>query len=192
MMAGSKDRVPSRCLNKLLGIPVMKSMRETITMRKWVGALLVAAAGVLVGEMAQAFNLQSLNYASLPGNKLEVRLGFDQSTPEGRSYSIEKPARIALDLVGANNGLEARNHNLGTGNARSITVVEAKDRTRLIVNLAQLTGYDTHVEGNELVLTLGVDNQTANVFEPAADDKAPASRSNQVSQIDFRRGETGE
>src|SRR5690606_5287919 len=66
------------------------------------------------------------------------------------------------------------------------------DRTRLIVNLAQLTGYDTRVEGNELVLTLGVDNQTANVFEPATDDKAPASRGNQVSQIDFRRGETGE
>lgn len=193
MMAGLKDHAPSRCLNKLLGIPVMKSMRETITMRKWVGALLVAVAGTLMGQAALASTLQSLNYASLPGNKLEVRLGFDQSPPEVRSYSIEKPARIALDLVGAVNGLEGRSHNLGTGNARSITVVEAKDRTRLIVNLAQLTGYDTRVEGNELVLTLGVDSQTANVFEPGANEQqAPAGRGNRISQIDFRRGETGE
>lgn len=74
-------------------------------------------AGTLAGQAALASTLQSLNYASLPGNKLEVRLGFDQSPPDVRSYSIEKPARIALDLVGATNGLEGRNHNLGTGNA---------------------------------------------------------------------------
>lgn len=49
------------------------------------------------------------------------------------------------------------------------------------------------MEGNELVLTLGVDSQTANVFEPGVDEQqAPAGRGNQVNQIDFRRGETGE
>src|SRR5690606_32155614 len=82
---------------------------------------------------------------------------------------------------------------LGTGNARSITVVEAKDRTRLIVNMIQLQGYETEVQGNDLVLVLGVDSnaaaQTAVASEGAA---APASATLDVRTVDFRRGSQGE
>lgn len=193
MTAGSKGHAASRSRNKACWGPVMKSMGETTTMRNWIGAVLLGLAGVLLASPANAASLQDINYSTLPGNRVEVRLSFDQTPPDVRSYSIERPARIALDLVGAKSALDSRNHNLGTGNARSVTVVEAQDRTRLIVNLTQPTGYDTRVEGNELVLTIGAEAQQAQVFE--TDEAAPASlagRSNTVDQIDFRRGEGGE
>lgn len=170
----------------------MKSMRETKTMQNWIGALLLGLAGMLTVQAASAASLQNINYASLPGNRVEVRLTFDQAPPEARSYSIERPARIALDLVGAKSALQSRNHNLGTGNARSLTVVEAQDRTRVIVNLTQPTGYDTHVDGRDLVLTIGAEPQQAQVFESDGAMATAASRSNRVDQIDFRRGEGGE
>ena len=105
---------------------------------KAAAGLLVAMLSLASSSLALAVTLKDMSYATLPGNRLEVKLQFDGTPPEVKGYSIEKPARIALDLVGATSGLTSKYHNLGTGNARNITVVEAKDRTRLIVNLTQL------------------------------------------------------
>ncbi len=156
-----------------------------------------AALMSLVTSVASAATLKDISYASLPGNRLEVRLSFDGTPPEVKGYSIEKPARIALDLLGANSGLSSKYHNLGTGNARSVTVVEAKDRTRLIVNMIQLQGYETEVQGNDLVLLLGVENTAGAQTQTAAVDGATpaqtaASREVAVRSVDFRRGSQGE
>jgi len=85
-----------------------------------------------------AANLQTLDVAALPGDRVELKLTFDEPVLAPRGYTIEQPARIALDLPGVSNKLGAKNRELGVGNARSVTVVEAKDRTRLIVNLTTL------------------------------------------------------
>lgn len=157
-----------------------------------------AALMSLVTSVASAATLKDISYASLPGNRLEVRLSFDGTPPEVKGYSIEKPARIALDLLGANSGLSSKYHNLGTGNARSVTVVEAKDRTRLIVNMIQLQGYETEVQGNDLVLLLGVEAAGATTAQAATTGGAPAaaataaSRDVAVRSVDFRRGSQGE
>ena len=156
-----------------------------------------AALMSLLTSVVSAATLKDISYASLPGNRLEVRLSFDGTPPEVKGYSIEKPARIALDLIGANSGLSSKYHNLGTGNARSVTVVEAKDRTRLIVNMIQLQGYETEVQGNDLVLLLGVENASGTqVQAAAAGGSAPvqnaASREAAVRSVDFRRGSQGE
>ena len=156
-------------------------------------ALALSMVATLASAAANAAVLQDVNYTTLPGNRVEVRLSFDSAPPENHSYSIEKPARIALDLMDTQSGLSERNFNLGMGNARSITVVEARDRTRLIVNLAQLTGYNTVSDGNDLVLQLGVGDADQPVFgdegAPAAVREASESR---LSQIDFRRGSDGD
>lgn len=158
-----------------------------------------AALMSLVTSVASAATLKDISYASLPGNRLEVRLSFDGTPPEVKGYSIEKPARIALDLLGANSGLSSKYHNLGTGNARSVTVVEAKDRTRLIVNMIQLQGYETEVQGNDLILLLGAETSGAVTAQAATTDgaatvatAAAASREAAVRSVDFRRGSQGE
>jgi type IV pilus assembly protein PilQ len=154
-----------------------------------------AALMSVITSVASAATLKDISYASLPGNRLEVRLTFDGAPPEVKGYSIEKPARIALDLIDATSGLSSKYHNLGTGNARSITVVEAKDRTRLIVNMVQLQGYETQVQGNDLVLVLGVDSnaaaQTAAVSSGGAAVTSSAATPD-VRTVDFRRGTQGE
>jgi len=85
-----------------------------------------------------AADLKAMNVASLPGDRVELKLSFDQPVTAPKGYTIEQPARIALDLPGVNNKLGVRNKELGSGNARSVTVVEAGSRMRLIVNLTSL------------------------------------------------------
>lgn len=119
-------------------------------------ALLLSVVTALYGVASAAdLAVDKVEFAALPGNQMEIRLGFTGAPPKPTGYSIEKPARIALDLVGTKSRIESKHHALGTGNARSMTIVEARDRTRVIINLNELVGYSTRVEGNSLVVTIG-------------------------------------
>lgn len=149
-----------------------------------------------------AANLQSVDVAALPGDRVELKLGFDEPVAAPRGYTIEQPARIALDLPGVQNKLGSKNRELGVGNARSLTVVEAKDRTRLIVNLGTLVPYTTRAEGSNLYVVVGGAGATSSSYASAAPSSAPVAKPAQpkpyvpagkaIRNIDFQRGEQGE
>ncbi|SEQ01447.1 MULTISPECIES: type IV pilus secretin PilQ [Pseudomonas] len=162
-----------------------------------------------------AADLKAMNVASLPGDRVELKLSFDQPVTAPKGYTIEQPARIALDLPGVNNKLGVRNKELGSGNARSVTIVEAGDRTRLIVNLTALAPYSTRVQGNDLFVVIGGDQaaRTTSASVPAPSlprsgaAQAPAPATNPagrvfssvprlagkaIRNIDFKRGDDGE
>ncbi|MCQ4257380.1 type IV pilus secretin PilQ [Stutzerimonas stutzeri] len=145
-----------------------------------------------------AANLNSLDVASLPGDRVELKLAFDEPVPTPRGYTLDQPARIALDLPGVTSKLASKNQELGVGNARSVTVVEAQGRTRLIVNLTSLVPYSTRVDGNNLFVVLGEAGApaTAAVATPAAQSPkvspvAAIPQGKSINNIDFRRGEDG-
>lgn len=152
---------------------------------------------LLLSPALLAANLQQLDVASLPGDRVELKLSFDEPVVAPRGYTIEQPARIALDLPGVSNKLGSKNRDLGMGNARSVTVVEAKDRTRLIVNLTSLTPYSTRAEGNDLFIVIG-DAAAAGVTPrqvssaSAVTQKAPVVSGRAIRDLDFQRGEQGE
>lgn len=163
----------------------------------------LSVAALLMSPALLAASLNSLDVAALPGDRVELKLTFDEPIPAPRGYTIEQPARIALDLPGVSNNLGSKNREIGTGNARSLTVVEAKDRTRLIVNLTNLAPYTTRVDGNALFVIVGdgplssaASVSSASVASPAPVASAPTARAvagvRSVSDIDFQRGEQGE
>ncbi|MHC8398549.1 type IV pilus secretin PilQ [Pseudomonas sp. MDT1-17] len=156
----------------------------------------------LLSPMVQAANLKALDVAALPGDRIELKLSFDGPPPPPHGYTTEQPARIALDLPGVVSQLKSKNRDLGGGNARSATVVEAKDRTRLIINLTQLTPYSARVEGNNLFVVVGQGaNKTASSPAPKtpraatatpAPTKAYAPVGKAIRGVDFQRGTQGE
>ncbi|SDX35706.1 type IV pilus assembly protein PilQ [Marinobacter mobilis] len=156
----------------------------------YVGAV---AMGLLSG-LAHAVTLEDVSFSSLPGDRTEVTLKFDGQPPEPTGYNIERPARIAVDLRDTQSGLNARSVPLGNGNAQSMTVVEADDRTRLIFNLAELQPYTTARDADSIVLVIGAEGgAAAPTGQPAA---APVAAQAQamagLTGIDFRRGAEGE
>jgi type IV pilus assembly protein PilQ len=147
----------------------------------------------LMSQTSLAADLQSLDVAALPGDKVELKLTFDEPVAVPRGYTIEQPARIALDLPGVVNKLGAKNRELGVGNARSVTVVEAGDRTRLIVNLSTLAPYSARVEGNALFVVVG--DGAVRAASPVAAVKPVVkpyvAAGKEIKGIDFQRGEQG-
>lgn len=148
-----------------------------------------------VASTAVAADLSGLDVAALPGDRVELKLQFDSPVVAPRGYTIEQPARIALDLPGVTNKLGVKNRELGVGNARSVTIVETKDRTRLIVNLSTLVPYATRAEGNNLFVVVGEAATSASRVVPASAQpltkSAPVS-GREIQGVDFQRGEQGE
>lgn len=155
----------------------------------------VIALGLFSG-LANAVTLEDVSFSSLPGERLEVTLQFDGQPPEPSGYTIERPARIAVDLRDTTSGLDSRSIPLGGGNAQSMTVVETPDRTRLIFNLVELVPYNTVRQDNSLVMTIGGEG-SAQASTGTSGSAAPATTSsrtapNTLAGVDFRRGKDGE
>lgn len=178
-----------------------KSKVTASRMQDRTGRLLM---GLLLGAFClplasvAAVKMENIEFSSLPGDKIEIRMQFDGKPPTPTGYTIEQPARISLDLAGVKSGLSSKYHPLGSGNARSVTVVESGDRTRVIVSMTELVGYSTRVDGNSLYVLVGradvsgfvsSDDQIADTVAQKTVRRPDTSI---VEEIDFRRGSLGE
>lgn len=179
-----------------------RSALRNQSMNSTLSRLGISVLAALLSPELLAADLKALDVAALPGDRVELKLSFDEPVPAPRGYTIEQPARIALDLPGVANKLGTRYRELGVGNARSVTLVEAGGRTRMIVNLASLSPYSTRAEGNNLYVVIGelaAASQQARTAPspvaaavPAPQVKPYAPAGKVIQGIDFQRGEQGE
>jgi type IV pilus assembly protein PilQ len=148
--------------------------------------------------MAQNAVLQDVEFASLPGKKVEVQLSFDSVPPEPKAYMIETPPRLVMDLWGASSALEQKMLAIKSGDIDSLHFAEANGRMRIVANLNAVVGYDISVQGNQLLLALGGQAQvpaagaaavSANKAAPAPRNVATAAATDEtrVTGIDFHR-----
>ena len=160
---------------------------------------LFAAACLLLGSTISAHaaegvagnTLKSVDVAGLPGNKAQITLTLSQPAPTPLSFTIDNPARIALDFADTSNGLAQRSQTVGIGMVESLTAVEAQGRTRVVVNLTDMVPYEAHADGNKIILT--VQNAAGGLSEAAAAAaRASGDSADSISNIDFRRGEDGQ
>ena len=143
----------------------------------------------------------------MTGNTVQVVFTFDEAAVEPRTFTIDEPARIALDFGDTENRLEQRNVQVGIGAMQSIISAASQNRTRVVLNLSQKTDYSTLIEGNQVIVTLSEGEPLTPVAlteEGAADGAtadgtttaptpAPVSRiAKGVTNIDFKRGPNGE
>ena len=140
---------------------------------------------------AQQSELVDVSFVALPGDRALVTLRFTDTPPKPESFTIDEPARIALDFPATSNKLPWRTRNIGIGMARSVTVVEADSRTRVVLNLVKLLPYETRVEGKTVSITLKSEAAARTAKSdtiPLASDSTPF----EITGVDFRRGEGGE
>ena len=166
----------------------------------------ISALALASGNVA-ALTLQDVDFSSLSGDRTEVVLTFDGEPPEASGYTIEDPARIALDLSEVQSGLENRYHDLGDGNTQSLTVVESGNRTRLIFNLTKLVPHEATIDGNQMRVSIGSgeasvaraptgdqtsDEKDASGTTAVANAPVATARDLQLENVDFQRAADGQ
>ena len=174
---------------------------KVFVLKHWVQKFIMTFLLGLVASVSMAeVKMEGIEFSSLPGDRVEIRMIFDGVPPMPTGYTIEQPARIALDLMGVVSRLTSKYHPLGSGNARSVTVIEAGDRTRVIVSMTELVGYSARVEGNSLYVLVGQAQRPSMLASGTqgivgTQVSSPVSYERQgarIEEIDFRRGEAGE
>ena len=171
--------------------PGIRGLKRTLLYTALFGMPLAAPAGTLTG----------LEFAPAENERVSIRFELDEKADLPRHFSIEKPARIALDLAGTDLGLDGRHHDVDIGAVDSIDVVEAAGRTRAVVNLVRSAAYEVTTEGNTVILTVNragtrgsAGSQTRiEAAMQSAEPAAAGATGKGVTNIDFRRGrdETG-
>ncbi|MDP3137245.1 MAG: type IV pilus secretin PilQ [Burkholderiaceae bacterium] len=156
----------------------------------WARSCVFALAATLLALGAQAQMVIEAVSSSLQGGSEVVRVDFSQpltAVPAG--FAIQAPARIALDFPGATNGMGRSAIDVNQGNLRSINVVQAGERTRLVLNLKAATTYRATIQGKSLLVAL---EPVATAAPAVAVAPAFAESRNRdmlpLRDLDFRRG----
>ena len=146
--------------------------------------------------------LIGLDYSVMTGNTVQVVFTFDETAVAPRTFTIDEPARIALDFGDTDNKLEQRSMQVGIGAMQSIVSAASKNRTRVVLNLSQKANYTTNVSGNQVTITLAGGGQTiataaettAGATTESLTESSPtvSAVSKGVTAIDFKRGPNGE
>jgi type IV pilus assembly protein PilQ len=181
----------------------MKSVSNKMNVTKLFKASLAGIFLLAFGD-ASARALIGLDYSVMTGNTVQIVFTFDDTAVAPRTFTIDEPARIALDFGETENKLEQRNMQVGIGSMQSIISAASKNRTRVVINLSQKADYVTDVSGNQVTLTLAGGDQSllpASTTQTAGSgtttsitESTPtvSAVSKGVTNVDFKRGPNGE
>ncbi|WP_198083625.1 type IV pilus secretin PilQ [Variovorax sp. E3] len=124
-------------------------------MAQWLRA---AGLGLLTfGALAVAHAqnaIESVTSSTQSGAEV-IRIDLSQpltAVPAG--FAVQTPARIALDFPGVTNAIGRSAIEVNQGNLRSVNVVQAGDRSRVVLNLKQATAYKAEIQGKSLLVVL--------------------------------------
>jgi len=159
-----------------------------------IGVLTASFWAVLAMAQTPLNSVEAFNVSQQSG-KVIVKLTLKEALKsQPGSFTVANPARIAFDLPNTVNGLGRNSQNIGEGELLSMNMVQAGERTRMVLNLRRSVGYDTQIDGKNLLIILAA-APAASGSGGAAVTHFVADRqidTHTVRDIDFRRGKAGE
>ena len=122
---------------------------------------------LLTGTASAAQTITELNHSVTSDGivRIVARASEAFNTPPA-SFSIDSPARIVIDIAGSS-GLDKNKYEIGQKGVRSLSVVEANGRTRLVAQLDNRQQYNVTTSANSLILEIGAAAAAAQPAAPA-------------------------
>ena len=182
-------------MNALTGIP--KSLAADSRPRGWsvllaaLGAWLVA--GIAVAQVPNSLDQVTVSRASSGRTVVRFQLKNPPTNPPA-TFSIQSPPRIALDFLDTTNGLGTTQRMVDEAALRSLNLITAGNRTRVVFNLNKPQSFETVVEGNAVIVTMN-DQETVKAGTETVQRFAEAKASetqHALRDVEFRRGRNGE
>lgn len=157
----------------------------------WLGVCSVASA------QSTSNQILAINAASQgDGMLLKIEMKNPLLAPPA-AFSVANPARIALDFPDTVNALGRSSQVVNEGTVRSLNIIEAGNRTRVVVNLTSNQTHKVRLEGQAVLVSLSPVPQTSeegNRFQTTTEVTSPRTRETAtgITNINFRRGKDGE
>jgi type IV pilus assembly protein PilQ len=168
----------------------------------------IACAALLLAARAAsadgANKLDNVDVTTLPGQQVQITLHTTEASPQPLAFTIDRPARLSLDLPGVGLALANRRVDVKSSGVDSVVTGEGGGRTRVVVNLDNMVPYDVRVNGNSIIVTLGKPAPDAVAAAVAGAAAVPAvggaqvksapvaaATNRRVASVDFRRAADG-
>jgi len=188
-------------MNAIFG-PVNVAVRRTGARASLaVLALVLACASLQAAAQDVVNRLETADVATLPSQQIQLKLHLSGPAPQPLGFTIDKPARISIDLPGVSLALPQRRIDVKAGGIDTMVAGEAGGRTRIVLNMDAVAPYETRVDGNDVIITVGASRATTRPTAVAAASPATPSQVNSANNsadgdhrltgIDFRRAPDG-
>lgn len=176
---------------------MFKMMKKIFTTTLFIASYVVSSPYALAAENNPLLTnkIESIDFSALSGGRVSVRLLMKEAlTNPPAGFTLNNPARIALDFPNTANGLNRNSIASEQGALKSVSFAQAKDRTRVVLNLSKNVGYNTVINGKEVTITLqGNEASAGNTGAETRFAEARAtSQSHVITNVDFARGKNGE
>jgi type IV pilus assembly protein PilQ len=157
--------------------------------------IVALGAGPVSAQTANSIDSLSVSKASSGRTVIKFTLKAPLANPPA-GFAISNPPRIALDFPDTGNGLGRTAQEIGDPALRSLNVVQAGNRTRVVFNLNKPQSFETQMEGNTILVTLtdqavGTATAETQIVSRFAEAR-PGEVTHALRDIDFRRGRNGE
>lgn len=152
-------------------------------------------SGKVAGQNVFDNKIDKVEFVSLPAGRVAVKVvtSMPLSNPPA-GFTLNTPPRIALDFPKVGNGLDKNAIVANEGVLKSISLAQAKDRTRMVLNLSKGVSYSTSLNGNEATIILQgtslVESEATSVTRFA--EPKLGETMHKLSNVDFMRGKNGE
>ncbi|PPD18950.1 MAG: secretin [Methylotenera sp.] len=181
----------------MMGKNMLNMMKNFFTLPLLIISLSLGLAQSVFAEEDPALDnkIESIDFSALSGGRVSIRLQMKEAlTNPPAGFTLNNPARIALDFPNTANGLSKNNISSEQGALKSVSFAQAKDRTRVVLNLSKNVNYNTVLNGKEVIITLqGNEASVGNTSTETRFAEARAtSQSHAITNVDFARGKNGE
>jgi type IV pilus assembly protein PilQ len=180
-------------------LPATDSMRFRCRARTVFFALcaVIVAFGAASANAQTGNSIDSLTVSKASSGRTVIKFTLKAPLPNPPAgFSISNPPRIALDFPDTGNGLGRSAQEIGDPALRSVNVVQAGNRTRVVFNLNKPQSFETQLEGNTVLVTLTDQGAGAATAETTVVSRFAEARPGDVTHalrdVDFRRGRNGE
>lgn len=160
-----------------LGAVLLVSVLLLVSMLQDVAAQNDAFQNDEVVAVSAQRQLNDIEVLALPGGRVLLTLTLSGIAPSPAVFTVDNPARLSLDLPNTSLALDEKYRPINIGNTRALALAEAGGRTRVVVELLELTTYTVRTENEKLYIQLGPNNQVSNLAPPppAVDTPVPVA-----------------
>ena len=168
-------------------------IQEKVRLRAYLRMMGVVVTAALSVSVAQARgSIESIS-GLLQGGAEVLRIEFSEPQELPTGFSIQSPARIALDFPGVTNGTGRTLIDINQGNVKSANIVQAGERARVVLNLKHPTSYRAESQGNAVMILLEAATSSAKMPTSQAGSFAESQNVDvlPLKDLDFRRSTDG-
>ena len=149
--------------------------------------LLLCALPLLTHPFSAGANtLNSFDFSDKPEGAVSLVLFMSEPlNSDPKSFSLDQPPRISIDLENTSSSLNGNQFAIGAGAIKDIQVIESGSKSRVILNLKQVADYSISRDGKQVKVEVSNTN--------LADKNGGTGKPDQpsITAIDFEKAENG-